>query len=125
MPLAVSPYRIDTRVTEDGIAVLSLSGSLEDLTAAEFRRSLLSLADRGHRDVVMDFTETSFVGSSALGALIEAARRVRGDGGDIYLTSPSPLFRRMLEITRLIRIFPVLGTAEDALEKVRRRRLSP
>jgi anti-sigma B factor antagonist len=81
-------------------AVLSVKGELDAATAPDLAELCHSVHAAGARDVVIDLTDTSFLDSSGLRALIEA-HRLFADGGHLQLVHASEPVRRLLEITGL------------------------
>jgi anti-sigma B factor antagonist len=72
--------------------------------------------------VVVDLSSATFLDSSILGALLEARRQAleKGVGYVVCLgESPEPGVQRILEITGLVPVFPVVRTRDEALEAAR------
>lgn len=93
-----------------------------DISTAPVLRERLDEALLGARHVIVDLAHASFLDSSILGALLEARRQAheRSTGFVVCLGSdPEAGVRRILEITGLFPVFPVVETREAALETVR------
>ena len=63
-----------------------------------------TLRDRLHSlggTVVVDLGAVTFLGSTGLGVLAGARKRLRSDGGDLFVRSPQDHVRRVLEVTGL------------------------
>jgi anti-sigma B factor antagonist len=72
--------------------------------------------------VIVDLSGSTFLDSSILGALLEARRQAleRGLGYVVCLgEEPEPGVQRILEITGLVPVFPVVRTEQEALEAAR------
>jgi anti-sigma B factor antagonist len=72
--------------------------------------------------VIVDLSAATFLDSSILGALLEARRQAleRGVGYVVSLgDEPEPGVQRILEITGLVPVFPVVKSREEALEAAR------
>jgi anti-sigma B factor antagonist len=72
--------------------------------------------------VVIDLSGATFLDSSILGALLEARRQAleRRLGYVVCLGGePEPGVQRILEITGLVPVFPVVRSLEEALEAAR------
>jgi anti-anti-sigma factor len=87
MQLQISP-------TNEGFR---LHGEL-DMATADDLSQLLKVAVLECRPVVLDFSEVSFMDSSGLRALLEAAGLTDGDGSVVVL-NPSAQVRRVLDIS--------------------------
>ena len=84
-----------------------LLGELDMSTAPQLREELLRLASDGATLVTVDLSELAFVDSTGLSVLITALKRLRQQGGEMALRSPTPGTRRVLEITGLTEVFPI------------------
>jgi anti-sigma B factor antagonist len=74
------------------------------------------------RGVIVDLSASTFLDSSILGALLEARRQAleRGLGYAVCLgEDPEPGVQRILEITGLVPVFPVVRSRDEALETAR------
>ena len=84
-----------------------LLGELDMSTAPQLRDELLRLVSDGATMVTVDLSELAFVDSTGLSVLITGLKRLRQQGGDLALRSPTPGTRRVLEITGLTEVFPI------------------
>ncbi len=107
---------IDIKTEKQGEAlVYRLRGSLDVATSPSVRAALMEAAGEGKHDVFVDLTRLEFLDSTGLGALIGAHRRALEHGGKVRLAVGEGPIARLLNITGLIRVFPVYATLEDAL----------
>ncbi len=97
------------------VCLVSPHGRIGEAEAHPFQRELLALADQGAKRILVDLSDVSFISSSCLGALMVLHKRVRPQGGYIRLASPQPLVQRVLEITKLTRLFGGYRTVREAL----------
>ena len=95
--------------------------NLEGETSLLFKEKLKSLIGDGHLHVIMDLSNVGFVDSQGLGALISCLKVLRQSEGSLTVTNLSESVEAVLRITRLIRVFDVLPTVEDALAAANRR----
>lgn len=86
---------------------IQLLGELDMSTAPQLREELLGLIAGGATMVTVDLSELAFVDSTGLSVLITGLKRLRQQGGDMTLRSPTPGTRRVLEITGLTEVFPI------------------
>ncbi|MGD0999105.1 MAG: STAS domain-containing protein [Candidatus Brocadiia bacterium] len=97
------------------VCLVSPHGRIGEAEAHPFQRELLALADQGATKIIVDLSDVSFMTSSSLGALMVVHKRVRPQGGYVRLASPQPLVHRVLEITKLTRLFGSYRTVREAL----------
>ena len=113
--------RIELDRSGSGVAVLSVQGEHDVYTAPSLTEQVEGLIDE-RVPFVIDLTPATFVDSSVLRVLLEA-RRVAEEkrlGFAVALgDGEAPGVRRILEVTGLISVFPVLPAREAALETAR------
>ncbi len=96
------------------VFVVSVSGELDLYNADSLREELGLLTGVDKPLAIVDLLGVPLLDSTALGVLVDAAKRVRGAGGRFALVSEDPRTLRVLEVTGLDRIFRVeraLGAA--------------
>ncbi|NKY40559.1 STAS domain-containing protein [Cellulomonas septica] len=105
---------IETDLRPDA-AVLRPAGRLTMVTASELRSRVDETVAAGHRVVVLDLADTTFMDSSGLGALVGGLRATREVGGDLRIARPGPQIRTVLQLTTMDRVLRPYDTVEDAL----------
>ncbi|MGN6609739.1 MAG: STAS domain-containing protein [Jatrophihabitans sp.] len=99
----------------DGAAVLRVAGDIDMQTAGALRDRLTECLETGAGRVVVDLSAVDFLDSSALGALVAAARSAGEGGSALRVAAPKPHVRKIFQITRLLDVLGVHDTVEDAL----------
>jgi anti-anti-sigma factor len=84
--------------------------------AVDFREILLNEIALGRKKIIVDFSETDFVDSSFLGALIIALKRVNALGGDLKLIGLSKLVQEMFQLTKMSELLKSYKTREEAIK---------
>jgi len=103
----VGKLTINVDRSADGLVALRLKGLFEGLDAIEAAPLLekhLELA-RGALAVVL--SEIEYIDSAAVGVLIELARKAAAKGLRMRVVDAQPAVRKVLEVTKVDRIFPV------------------
>lgn len=108
--------RIDTKET-NGVKVLTLTGrvTLGD-ESNQVRSKIKELLAQGDKRLVLDLRNVSYIDSSGLGTLVAAYTSARNEGGDIRLANVTKKFDELLNITKLVTIFDVYDSVEDAMK---------
>lgn len=104
------------RQDDGGSCVIVLTGE-HDLSSLDELRSALDQAAPA-RSIVVDLSQTAFIDSAVLGALIASHRRAGEDGHRWALvvgTGSGAAVRRILELTGLDAVMAVHARREDAL----------
>jgi anti-anti-sigma factor len=94
-------------------AVLTVVGDLDLATAPELTRLGLELVEAGATSVVVDAQKLAFCDSSGLSALVQIANRL--DDSRLAIAAPTPIVRRVLEMSGLVDAFVVTDSLPDAL----------
>jgi anti-anti-sigma factor len=101
----------------DGVTLVRLVGELDVASVAELRDRLQLVGGEG-RHVVVVLTMASFIDSTILGVLLGALRRAKEERrGFVFALEPdaaSGAIDRLLEMSGLLRIFPVYASVEAA-----------
>ena len=86
-------------------------GELGAANALSFRQDACAVLDPELETIEIDLSQTSFVDSSGLGALIsvyKAANQLNNNGGvTLRLLNPLPAVQQVIELTRLHHLFEI------------------
>jgi anti-sigma B factor antagonist len=99
----------------DGRALISVRGSVDLFAAPELKRRLLEAVDGGAEEVIVDLSETDFLDSTGLGALLGAYKRLSRRGGRLVVVPGTASVMRVFEITGLDAILSFAGSRDEAL----------
>ena len=109
-----------TRETRDGEVIVIETPQFIDLqSAAPLRAILADLVAQGKVRVVVDLSDTEYIDSIGLGALVSRIAVMRSGGGDLRLANPTVPTQKILELTNLTRIintFEDVNSAVDSFE---------
>ena len=106
-----------TQRTKDVVLVVTVRGEI-DVASAPRLREALSVAGAGTDLCIVDLSAVTFVDSTALGVLIEAAQACRSAGRDLRLVVTDPHIAKVFAITGLDDVFSIY--ADGAAAAVRR-----
>ncbi|WP_248239621.1 STAS domain-containing protein [Microbacterium kunmingense] len=98
-------------------AVIALEGRLTAPSVPRLRSAISELVDAGSIRVVIDLSNTEFVDSSGLGALIGGLKSARLAGGDLRIAGVTEPVRRVLKLTNLDRVLREYDTVEAAFDE--------
>jgi anti-sigma B factor antagonist len=112
-------FDIKTEQLSDDSYVISLSGEVDLYTAPEFKQQLLEVIGQGGKQVIVDFTNTTFIDSTTLGVLVGGVKRLRTNEGQLSLVCSDRNITKIFEITGLDRVFTIYPTRDEAVSKVK------
>lgn len=99
-----------------GLCVLRpMRARLDASIAPELREALIARISQGEQSIILDLGEVSFMDSSALGALIAAAKRL-GPTGTIAVAAMAAPVAKLFNMTRMDRVFSVNASVPDAVK---------
>ena len=110
-------FDIDTEQLGPEAYVISLKGEVDLYTAPEFKQQLLDVIGKGAKDVIVDFTSTTFIDSTTLGVLVGGVKRLRQNDGQLSLVCSDRNITKIFEITGLDRVFTIYPTRDEAVSK--------
>ena len=114
-------FDINTEKLRGDTYVISLAGEVDLYTAPEFKQQLLEVVGQGGKEVVVDFSDTTFIDSTTLGVLVGGVKRLRPNGGQLSLVCNDRNITKIFEITGLDKVFPIYATRNEAVEEIEAR----
>ena len=108
-------FDINTERLDDNSYVIALAGEVDLYTAPEFKQQLLEVIGQGAKDVIVDFSDTTFIDSTTLGVLVGGVKRLRTNEGQLSLVCSDRNITKIFEITGLDRVFTIYGSRDEAV----------
>ena len=109
-------FDIKTEQLGEDTYVISLAGEVDLYTAPEFKQQLLEVIGQGGKEVVVDFSDTTFIDSTTLGVLVGGVKRLRTNDGQLSLVCSDRNITKIFEITGLDRVFTIYANRADAVD---------
>lgn len=82
-------------------AVLTLRGELDCFWTPQLHAIITTVIGQGYRSVVLDVADLDFMDAAGLGVFAQTAAHLGAAAGTLTIRSPSPMVRRILDITGL------------------------
>ncbi len=105
----------------DGVSVLDCNGRITlgegSITLRDTVRDLLS---KGHKKILLNLAEVSYIDSSGIGELVSAFTTVRNQGGELKLLNLTKKVHDLLQITKLYTVFDVKDDEASAIKSFQR-----
>jgi len=111
-------FEINSRTVNNQTAVVAPVGEVDLHTAPEIKQHIAALSDQGCTQIVVDLSRIDYMDSTGLGVLVGALKRLREKDGELRLVQPTPRVMRVLEITRLVNVFQIFHSEEEALNSL-------
>src|SRR3954465_4820316 len=94
-----------TRTDNDNESRLELNGALDALTAPDIRPIFDKVVADGRRRVTVDLAKVTMIDSSGVGAIVSLYKRVKADGGQVFVVGARDQPLAVLKLLKLDRVF--------------------
>ncbi len=100
-----------------GITVLEFSGEVTRGEGSnQLRKKLKEALEAGKTRLVLDVSNLRHIDSSGLGTLVTAYAAAQSGGAKLKLARVTERLNSLLQITKLVTVFEIYPTVEDALK---------
>jgi anti-sigma B factor antagonist len=108
--------QIEQRIAGE-VAIVKVTG---DITLGKggdviLKDKINSLLQQGHRKLLLDLGNVSYVDSAGLGQLVQVHATTTRQGGTLKLLSVTKRLRDLLVVTKLLVVFDAFDSEADAL----------
>jgi anti-sigma B factor antagonist len=99
--------RLNTRQVGD-VVVVDVSGRITlGEGSSTLREGIRELLAKGHRKILLNLADVSYIDSSGIGELVSAYTSVTNAGGQLKLVNLTKRVNDLLQITKLYTIFDI------------------
>ncbi|MGP0076359.1 MAG: STAS domain-containing protein [Bryobacteraceae bacterium] len=99
----------------DKAVLLKVSGRMDAENAHEFEDACQRWITHGARHLIADLADLQYVSSMGLRCFLSVAQKLQSSSGSLILCGLHGLPRQVFEMTRLIGLFPVFETTDQAI----------
>jgi len=111
---------VRTEILSGDVGLIEVSGTLlSDEEVVDLRRAIAEFAERSWQRLLIDFSGTRFMNSSAIGVLVGAHTTYAKRRWQLKLCSMNKQVHVIFAITNLMKIFAVYDTREEAVRAFR------
>jgi anti-sigma B factor antagonist len=104
-----------TRQFQD-VTVVDLSGQIKlGEGSSVLRDTVKDLLAKGHKKILVNLGEITYIDSSGIGELISAFTSTRNQGGELKLLNLTKKTHDLLQITKLYTVFDIKDDEAEAL----------
>lgn len=98
------------------ITICALEGEVNINTSPELRKKFMSIIEANEKKILIDLTNVSYLDSSGLATFIEILQRLKKINGRLRFCNINERVRNILEITKLVNLFEIFESREEALK---------
>ena len=108
--------QISQRTVGD-VVIVDISGkiTLGEGGDAILKDKMRSLIQQGHKKLLLNLGDVSYVDSAGLGEIVQAYATVNKDGGKLKLLNVTKRIKDLLSITKLLTVFDTFDTEAEAV----------
>lgn len=106
--------RFEEKLVENVLITKVLDNRITADESSQVKEQVLKCVNNGHRLVVVDLSEVTFIDSSGLGALISSLKMV-GQEGALAISGARSSVITTFKLTRMDRVFRMYNTTEEAV----------
>ncbi len=108
--------KIEERPTGD-VMILDLKGKLTIGDGDELLKDKInSLVQQGHTKLILNLADVPYIDSGGLGQVVRTFTTVKQHNGSLKLMNVTKRIEDLLAITKLLTVFDVFETEQDALQ---------
>jgi len=107
---------MNIRTSEIGqVRVITVSGSIDALTAGDVEAVLVDQAANGHSRLVIDMSQVEFMSSAGLRMILTGLKACRQAGGDLRIAAAQPGVANILNIAGFTSVLKIYDQIELAV----------
>ena len=99
-------------------AISSKVEKLDALHSPELKSEVISINRDGMKNIIIDLTDTRYIDSSGLSALLVANRLCRDSGGSFVLCGLQDHVKKLISISQLETVLKITPTVSEAVDLV-------
>ena len=113
---------IKARTVESGtIAIVEIRGSLVgDGDTDALREAVVDFIEQGNKRLIINLQKATYINSSGIGSIIAAHTSYVRNGGEVRLSGISNSIQNLLAVTKLIDVFEVYDTIDEAIKSFKK-----
>ena len=108
--------KLTTREVGDVVVIDAVGRITLGEGASTFRDKVRELAASGHKKLLLNLAEVSYIDSSGIGELVSGFTTVTNQGGAVKLLNLTKRVRDLLQITKLYTVFDVFDDEAKAIQ---------
>jgi anti-sigma B factor antagonist len=111
--------KIDVELLDEDVVLVRVLGEIDMSTTPALVDRAVHAAETGPARMVVDLSETEFMGAAGLHVLEQLQDTLRLRGGDLAVVSPGGIPRRVFDVTGTAAVFGVADSLEAARDRLR------
>ncbi len=106
------------RKEDEGVVTLSLTGYMDMNSSPNVRDALTDYFDKKKKAIIVDLSRVPYIDSSGIATLVEGLQWSHSSESKFRLVGLTPTVKDIFEIARLLQVFEVFGTLDEATQGI-------
>ena len=103
-----------TRESAD-VRIIDVNEDLGSYAAADLRKTIDTLIDGASQKIVVNLSEVQHINSTAIGAMVGSAKRLRTNGGDLKVYGLAANLKRTFDLVGASSVLEIYDSESSAL----------
>ncbi len=109
-------FELQSTKGQNGTVTVSIKGDIDMNNSPKVREVLTTLFRENKKAIVVDLSEVAYVDSSGIATFVEGLQWSHNSDNKFRLACMSPAVKDIFNIAKLLTLFEVYESTEDALE---------
>ena len=109
---------LKTSQNGNGVVTVLIEGDIDMSSSTEVRTHLTDLFEKKQKAIVVDLSKVPYIDSSGIATLVEGLQWSHANKTKFRLTRLTPMVKDVFEIARLLTVFEVFDSNEEALKGI-------
>jgi anti-sigma B factor antagonist len=93
--------------------VINLVGKLDTITSPDLQDKLIPIISEGHKKVLLNFTDITYISSSGLRVLLVGQKSLKPTGGEVILVGVNDSLKEIFNISGFTALFTFYDTLDQ------------
>ncbi|BBD07286.1 STAS domain-containing protein [Desulfovibrio ferrophilus] len=93
--------------------LISVSGRLDVVSAPEFQKACVELAEQGNGQMAVDLGGLEYISSAGLRSVLFLAKKLKGSGGELKFCGLTGMVEEVFRVSGFYSMFTIVPTADD------------
>jgi anti-sigma B factor antagonist len=100
------------------MAILELNGRLDSLSSPILEKRLLDLIANNERQLIIDFSQLSYISSVGLRVFLIASKQLKTVNGRMVLCGQSAEVKGIFDMTGFSQLFKIFPSQKEAMQEI-------
>jgi len=105
---------LQTSQSGNGVVTLQIEGDIDMSSSTQVRAHLTDLFEKNQKAIVVDLSKVAYIDSSGIATLVEGLQWSHANNTKFRLTRLTPTVKDVFDIARLLTVFEVFESNEEA-----------